>query len=58
MARVFLTIKGLCELVYKESVDARIPKPFFDIEERVKASFPEWEKILLDSQKANELSKL
>lgn len=58
MARVFLTIKGLCELFYKESVDARIPKPFFDVEGRVNASFPEWEKMLLDSQQTKELSKL
>ncbi|PVH75270.1 FAD dependent oxidoreductase [Cadophora sp. DSE1049] len=49
MARVFLTIKALMQLAYNETVDPRVPSPYFDIQKRLDVDDEWWEEILKDA---------
>lgn len=49
MARVFLVIKALMQLAYGEPVDARVPAPFFDIQQRLEKKDEAWERFLAEA---------
>lgn len=49
MARVYLTTKALIQLVLGQPVDPRVPKPYFQVEQRIVHYDEEWESMLRDS---------
>jgi hypothetical protein len=36
MARIFLCVQALCQYVYGEKIDDRVPRVYFDLESRLK----------------------
>lgn len=49
MARVYLTTKALIQLVLGQPVDPRVPKPYFEVEQRLLHCDEVWESMLRDS---------
>lgn len=49
MARIFLAVKGLVQYALDEPVDPRVPRLYFDIENRMAHHDSDWENFLSEA---------
>ena len=58
MARVFLCIKALLEIVRNEPIDPRVPEPYLNVKERLQKPEKSWEAMLAKAYGVEDTSKL